>query len=72
MQAAASAALSGYRAGTVDFMTLLDSQMAVLRATQELFRFDAEMGKAFAELEMLTATELLDPASTAETPGGAP
>ncbi len=72
IRAASAAALSGYRSGAVDFMTLLDSQMNVLRATQELFRFDAETGKAFAELEMLTATELLDPASTADIPGGAP
>jgi outer membrane protein TolC len=72
IRATATSALSGYRSGTTDFMTLLDSQMESLRAAQELFRFDAETGKAIAELEMLTATELLDPASSADTPGGAP
>jgi hypothetical protein len=52
-------------------MTLLDSQMAVIRAEQELIRFDADAGKALAELEMLTATELMDPSSVTETSGGA-
>ena len=72
IHAAAAAALSGYRSGTGDFMTVLDSQMDALRAAREFVRFDAESGKAFAELEMLTATELLDPASTADQPGDAP
>jgi outer membrane protein TolC len=71
LRATAAAALSGYQSGGLDFMTLLDSQMSVIRAEQELFRFNADMGKAFAELEMLTATELVDPASAAETSGGA-
>lgn len=72
LRATTASALNGYRSGTADFMTLLDSQMESLRAAQELFRFDAETGKAIAELEMLTATELLDPASTADTTGGEP
>ncbi len=71
LRATATAALSAYQSGGTDFMTLLDSQMAVIRAEQELFRFDADAGKALAELEMLTATELMDPASVTETSGGA-
>jgi hypothetical protein len=70
--ATAQSALAGYRAGAVDFMTLLDTQMATIRAHQELFRFDAERGKAIAELEMLTATVLVDAASTAPESGDAP
>jgi outer membrane protein TolC len=65
-------ALASYRAGAVDFMTLLDTQMASIRAHQELFRFEAEGGKAIAELEMLTASVLVDPASTAPESGEAP
>ena len=68
-EAASVSALAGYRAGTVDFMTLLDAQMTLLRARQEIVRFDAETGKAVAELEMLTASELMDPAAIAEAGG---
>ncbi len=57
-------ALTGYRSGSVDFMALLDAQMALLRVRQDIVRLDAEAGKAVAELEMLTASPLLDPAST--------
>lgn len=71
LRATATAATAAYQSGGTDFMTLLDSQMAITRAEQELARFDADAGKAFAELEMLTATELVDPASTTETSGGA-
>jgi outer membrane protein TolC len=71
LRTTATAALAAYQSGGTDFMTLLESQMAVIRAEQELFRFDADAGKAFAELEMLTATELVDPASTTEISGGA-
>ncbi len=59
LEAAAGSALAGYRAGQVDFMTLLESQMALIAARQELVRLDAETGKAWAELEMLTATTFL-------------
>ncbi len=63
-EAMSASALSGYRSGSVDFMTLLDAQMTLIRSRQEVLRFDAETGKAIAELEMLTASVLLDPAST--------
>ena len=60
----AVSALTAYRSGAVDFMALLDAQMALLRVRQDIVRLDAEAGKAVAELEMLTASPLLDPAST--------
>ena len=43
--------------------------MALTQARKELSRFDAETGKALAELEMLTATVLVDPASAAPAGG---
>jgi len=60
-EATVSSALSAYRAGTVDFMTLLDDRMIVNKYRQELFALDAEQGKAWAELEMLLGRELFDP-----------
>ena len=61
-QAAAtvSSSLAAYRAGTVNFMTLLDAQMTLNRYRQELFTLEAEEGKAWAELEMLTGRILVD------------
>jgi len=67
--AAAASALGAYRAGTVDFMTLLDSQMSAARYRRELVQLDAEQGKALAELEMLTAAPLLDPNSAMDSQG---
>lgn len=72
LRATAASAMAGYRGGSIDFMTLLDSEMAVVRAVAELFGFEAESGKAIAELEMLTATPLIDPASAADFPGDTP
>ena len=68
-QAAATVAssLAAYRGGTVDFMTLLDAQMAINRYRQELFTLEADEGKAWAELEMLTGRVLVD-AHTAGSP----
>jgi outer membrane protein TolC len=59
-EAAVASALSAYRVGSVDFMTLLDNQMTVNKYRQELFALDADQGKAWAELEMLTSRVLLD------------
>ena len=74
-EATVASAHSAYRVGSVDFMTLLDSRMAVNRYRQELFAFQAEEGRAWAELEMLTGDQLFDPDSrapdTANPPGGA-
>jgi outer membrane protein TolC len=59
-EATVSSALSSYRVGKVDFMTLLDDQMTVNKYRLELAELEAEEGKAWAELEMLTGRELID------------
>ena len=64
-EATVSSALSSYRVGKVDFMTLLDDQMTVNKYRQELFELEADEGKAWAELEMLIGRELIDSNSTA-------
>lgn len=64
-EATVSSALSSYRVGRVDFMTLLDDQMTVNKYRQELFALEADEGKAWAELEMLTGRALIDSNSTA-------
>ena len=58
-RAALSSALAAYRVGRVDFMTLLDNQMTVNEYRQELSALEAEEGRAWAELEMLTGSDLL-------------
>ena len=60
----AASALGAYRAGRVDFMTLLDNRMTVNRYRQELIALEAEEGRAWAELEMLVGRELVDPFAT--------
>ena len=60
-EASVASALSAYRVGQGDFMTLLDARMTVNEFRQELFALEAEEGKAWADLEMLTGRELLDP-----------
>lgn len=69
-EATASSALSAYRVGGVDFMTLLDNRMVVNQYRQELFRLEAEEGQSWAELEMLLGRQLFD-ANTAVA-GGKP
>lgn len=69
-EAATSSALSAYRVGGVDFMTLLDNRMVVNQYRQELFRLEAEEGQSWAELEMLLGRQLFD-ANTAVA-GGKP
>ena len=64
-EATVASALAAYRVGTVDFMTLLDDQMTVNKYRQELYTLDADQGKAWAELEMLSGHELFDPNHTA-------
>jgi outer membrane protein TolC len=64
-EATVASALSSYRVGKVDFMTLLDDQMTVNQYRQELFGLEADEGKAWAELEMLTGRELIDSNSIA-------
>ena len=72
-QATVTSSLAAYRVGTVNFMTLLDAQMTLNRYRQELFTLDADEGKAWAELEMLTGRVLVD-AHTAQParPAGGP
>lgn len=60
-EATVASALSAYRVGGVDFMTLLDDQMTVNKYRQELYTLYADQGKAWADLEMLTGRELFDP-----------
>ena len=69
-EATVSSALAAYRVGSVDFMTLLDNRMTVNTYLQELLALDAEQGKVWAELEMLTGRELFDVNATAAEPAG--
>ncbi len=73
-EAAVSSALAAYRVGAVDFMSLLDAQMTRGRYLQELYALDADEGKAWAELEMLTGGEFVDAHSERgiRSPGGSP
>jgi outer membrane protein TolC len=64
-EATVTSALSAYRVGKVDFMTLLDDRMTVNKYRQELATLEADEGKAWAELEMLTGRELIDSNSAA-------
>ena len=68
-----TSSLASYRVGTVNFMTLLDAQMTVNQYRQELITLEAEEGKAWAELELLTGRVLVD-ANTAQParPAGGP
>ena len=59
-EATVASALSAYRVGGVDFMTLLDDRMTVNKYRQELNVLDADQGKAWAELEMLVGVTLLE------------
>lgn len=59
-EATVASALSAYRVGSVDFMTLLDNRMTVNKYRQELYVLDADQGKAWAELEMLIGRTLFD------------
>jgi outer membrane protein, heavy metal efflux system len=47
----ASSALSSYRVGRVDFMTLLDAQMTLNGYRQELYALLADYGRLISELE---------------------
>jgi outer membrane protein TolC len=62
--AAVVSSFAAYRAGEVNLMTLLDAQMSVNQYRQELLQLEAAEGKAWAELEMLTGRQLLDPDRT--------
>ena len=64
-RATVTSAMSAYRTGSIDFMTLLDDEMAVNRYRQELAQLQADEGKSWAELEMLVGRALFDPDATA-------
>ena len=66
-EAAVASAAAAYRVGSVDFMTLLDDRMTVNRYRQQLSTLEADQGKAWAQLEMLTGRTLIDASSIAET-----
>jgi outer membrane protein TolC len=53
-RAAVEAALSAYRVGTADYMTLVDSEMTVNRYATELVRLAAVWQRATAAIEALT------------------
>jgi cobalt-zinc-cadmium efflux system outer membrane protein len=69
-EAAVTSALSAYRVGRVDFMTVLDNRMTVNRYRMELVALQADEGKAWAELEMLAGQELIDSRSVDPTTKG--
>jgi outer membrane protein TolC len=69
-EAAVTSAISAYRVGRIDFMTVLDNRMTVSRYRQELVTLRADEGRAWAELEMLAGRELFDPWSIATPNGG--
>jgi outer membrane protein TolC len=50
--------LSSYRVGTVDFMTLVDAQMALNRFQREYFDLLASYGTAVAQLEMIIGRDI--------------
>jgi len=50
-RATVASALSSYRVGNVDFMTLVDAQMTVNQFHGELYQLLADYGKALAALE---------------------
>jgi outer membrane protein, heavy metal efflux system len=57
-EANVTSALSAYRVGTIDFMTLVDARMTVNRYEQEVHALLAEYGTLVAELEMTIGREL--------------
>lgn len=62
-----TASFAAYRAGDINFMTLLDNQMVLNRYRQESITLAAAQGKTIAEIEMLLGRELFDPAATLRT-----
>lgn len=57
-RATVESALSSYRVGAVDFMTLVDAQMNVNRFEGELHQLVADYGKAVAALESTVARSM--------------
>ena len=69
--AAAASSVAAYRAGTVDFMTVVENRMTVNRYRQELVALDVAEATAWVELEMLLGRRLLETDVTRLAPGGA-
>jgi outer membrane protein, heavy metal efflux system len=57
-EANVSSALSSYRVGRVDFMTLLDAQMTLNSYRQELYALLADYGRLVSDLEATVGREL--------------
>ena len=57
-RAAVQSSLSSYRVGAVDFMTLVDAQMALNRFQGEYFGLLASYGTGIARLEMTIGRDL--------------
>ena len=64
-EATVTSSRAAYRVGAVPFMTLIDAQMTLNRYRTELFTLDADEGRAWADLEMLTGRVLIDARTTA-------
>ncbi|MEX2180417.1 MAG: TolC family protein [Gemmatimonadaceae bacterium] len=58
-EAAAEAALSSFRTGAVDLLTVIENRLTINRYRMELVALDAAEGRAWAELEMLAGQPLL-------------
>lgn len=56
--ASVESSLSSYRVGTVDFMTLVDAQMALNRFRGEYFALVASYGTSLAQIEMTIGRDL--------------
>jgi cobalt-zinc-cadmium efflux system outer membrane protein len=63
LQAAAAyeASLAAYRVGRVDFMAVLDAQMALLMYQHDANRFEAMYGTAIADIDRLTGRPYVAP-----------
>ena len=57
-RATVESSLSSYRAGAVDFMTLVDAQMALNRFQGEYYGLLAAYGTGLAQLEMTIGRDL--------------
>lgn len=68
-EANAAAALSAYGQGSSALAELLEAQLAVIRYRSALVQWQAEQGKAVAELERLVAARLIDPNSAVPRTG---
>jgi outer membrane protein TolC len=55
------ASLAAYRVGRVDFLTLLDSRMALLMYEHDIHRFEAMYGAAIADLDRLMGRAYVAP-----------